>query len=302
MRNQSLTMVGLSLFLLGGCDIGEIIAEGAGGSNRFREEFSRSYELRPGARLNLENFNGRVEIRTWDQNKVEIHGTKYASTEEGLKLLKVDVSSSPDLLEIRSIRPGGDSGAWRRGNYGVSFHITVPRQTHLDKLTTSNGPIKVDGIEGRMRLTTSNGPVEVASSTGELDLRTSNGPVELTRFSGRAAVQTSNGPIEVSALKLDPAVPLRLETSNGPIDIELPDAAAAPEVRAHSSNGPISLRLPDGVNARVRAHTSNSKVSTEFTLTGGERGKARLEGMLGNGSGPLFDLSTSNGPIHLTRR
>lgn len=295
-------MVGVPLLSLTGCDIGEIIAEGAGTSNRFREEFQRTYELRPGARLNLESFNGRVEIRTWDQNKVEIHGTKYASTEEGLKLLKVDVASSPDLLEIRSVRPGGSgAGSWMRGNYGVSFRITVPRQTHLDKLTTSNGPIKVDGIEGRMRLTTSNGPVDVDASTGELDVRTSNGPVELTRFSGRAAVHTSNGPIEVSALKLDPAVPLRLETSNGPIDITLPSSAAAPEVRAHSSNGPISLRLPEGVNGRVRAHTSNSKVSTDFELTGAERGKARLEGALGNGKGPLFDLTTSNGPIHLTR-
>ncbi len=271
-----IAMVGFPLlFSLSGCDIEEVV----GASTRFREDFSRTYDLRPGARLNLENFNGPVEVRTWDQNKVEIQGTKYASTKEALQLLKVDVSSSPDLLEIRSVRPGGDTSSWRRGNYGVSLRITVPRQTHLDKLTTSNGPIKVDGVEGRMRLTTSNGPVDVQASTGELDIRTSNGPVEVTRFSGRATVQTSNGPIEISALNLDPAVPLRLETSNGP----------------------ISLRLPEGVNGRVRAHTSNSKVSTDLELTGAERGKGRLEGALGNGNGPLFDLSTSNGPIHLTR-
>jgi len=291
-------MVGMSVCLLSSCDIGEVIAEGAA---RKREEFSRTYELRPGGRVNLESFNGGVEIRTWDQSKAEIHGTKYASSEDALRLLKVDISSSPDLLEIRSVRPGGN-GSWTRGNCGVSLCITVPRQTHIDKLATSNGPIKVDGIEGRMRLTTSNGPVDVQASTGELDVRTSNGPVELTRFSGRAAVQTYNGPIEVSALQLDTAAPLRLETSNGPIDITLPRSAAAPEVRAHSSNGPILLRLPEGVSGRVRANTSNSKGSSDFAITGGERGKTRLEGALGNGSGPLFDLTTSNSPIQLTRQ
>jgi len=65
-----------ALLALAGCDIDEAFAD----SQRFTEDFHHSYALKSGGRFELESFNGSVEISGWDQDKVEINGTKYAST------------------------------------------------------------------------------------------------------------------------------------------------------------------------------------------------------------------------------
>jgi hypothetical protein len=60
--------------------------------------------------------------------------------------------------------------------------------------------------------------------------------------------------------------------------------------------------MAGGTNARISARTSNSSIATEFDLRAhGEISRNRLEGDIGSG-GPLIDLSTSNGSIHILKR
>src|SRR5262249_40025146 len=98
--------------------------------NRENEDFHYSYNLKTGGRLELENFNGSVEISGWDQDKVEINGTKYANSRERLQQIKVEITDSPDAIRIRTTRPED-----RRGNMGVKYIITVPRKTILERIT-----------------------------------------------------------------------------------------------------------------------------------------------------------------------
>src|SRR5204863_5707499 len=86
---------------LTGCDIDEIGS--FGDSHAYQKDFHYSYDLQPGGRLSLENFNGAVEITGWDQNKVEIDGVQYASTPEMRDAIKIDVAASGDLVQIRTI-------------------------------------------------------------------------------------------------------------------------------------------------------------------------------------------------------
>jgi hypothetical protein len=73
-------------------------------------------------------------------------------------------------------------------------------------------------------------------------------------------------------------------------------------VHIDTRNAPITLRLAAGTNARVSARTSNSSIDTEFEVRAqGELSRNRLDGVIGNG-GPLIDLTTSNGGIHLLKR
>lgn len=73
------------------------------------------------------------------------------------------------------------------------------------------------------------------------------------------------------------------------------------ELRARSSNGAITLHLAPAVNAHVHATTSNSAVTTDFTVNGHVvMNKHLLEGDLGSG-GPTIDLSNSNGSIRVLR-
>ena len=303
----------VALFALAGCDIDEALAS----SQRFTEDFHFDYAMKSGGRLELESFNGAVEIYGWDQEKVEIDGTKYASTKDALAEIRVDVSHTPDSVTIKTLRPDWQGSRWR-GNRGVKYRIHVPRRMQFDRLATSNGAVRLEGLEGRGRFRTSNGPINLISYKGDIEAQTSNGRIDLDRFSGSAVLNTSNGPIEARGVKgfleattsngpidvetaeLDPSRPVRLETSNGPITVML-GAGSGPDVRARTSNGNIAVRLPNGAGARVRAHTSNSTITTDVPLNNvTNMSKTHMDGTIGSG-GPMLELTTSNGHIRLTK-
>jgi hypothetical protein len=261
-----------SLVLLAGCDLAEF-----GDSSRFQEDFHESRALKPGGRLYLENFNGSVDIAGWDQETVDISGTKYASTEQMLRALTIDVVASGDSIRIRTVRP---SGRW--GSMGVRYTIRVPRRTSLEKIATSNGSIEAGFIDAPVRLVTSNGRVRVDNVQGALEVR------------------TSNGSIRASVSSIEDGRPVELHTSNGSVELSVGKLGRG-DVTVTTSNGSVTLRLPGGISADVRASNSNGSITNEFDAQfRGRSDKHRLEGTIGGG-GSRLEVSTSNGSIRLLR-
>jgi len=297
-----------SLVFLSGCEWSEF-----GPSEKHVADFHHSYPLKSGGRLSLENFNGSVEIAGWDQEMVDISGQKYARSLELLDAIKIDIVSSGDSIQIRTLRPSE-----RRGNMGATYLIKAPRRVQLDRIVSSNGGIRVHETEGAVRLRTSNGGIRTANLKGDLEAQTSNGGVEVRNLEGGAIVKTSNGRVKAEGVRgafeattsngginvqlggSESGRAIRLGTSNGGVELTL-NAANRNDVRVSTSNGGITLRLPAAIGARVRASTSNSSISTDFDVKMQSTiGKNHLEGVIGAG-GPLFDLSTTNGHIRLAK-
>lgn len=266
------------------------------GSERFTEDFRYSYPLSPGGRISLENFNGSVEITGSDRPDVEITGTKYAESRELLSEIRIDVAASGNLIQIRTFRPD-ERG---RGNMGARYVLRVPKRSELDEISTSNGGIRVEDIDGRTRLHTSNGAVRTLRVRGDVDVRTSNGAVEADEVSGSLDAATSNGGIR--ARLAGDGRPVHLTTSNGGVELNL-DGRNAGDVHATTSNGPITLRMASLAGARIKAVTSShNQVTSDFDITmRGTLSRNRLEGTIGSG-GPMIELITSNGGIRLLRQ
>ena len=306
MRLMCGVSLGLSMFMLTACEDWDI----GSSSDRYREDFHYSYPLSAGATVQLVTSNGAVEIVGWDKNTVDIDGTKYASTEDRLHDLKVEVTPSQSSISIRAVMP-----YQRFGNYGARFTIHVPRRIELQSIATSNGPIRIESLDGRASLKTSNGGIKVFMFRGTLDAQTSNGSIDLAEVTGDTSLHTSNGGIKaevkkgsfeattsngsITARLIEPDThPVHLGSSNGHIDLTLD---AAREVHADTSNSSITVRMPGSIGATVRAHTSNAPITTDFDVTAhGFLNKHRLEGNIGSG-GPLLDLGTSNGAIRILR-
>jgi hypothetical protein len=133
--------------------------EDLGSFERYHKDFHYSYPLKSGGRMAVETFNGSVEVSGWDQDTVDISGTKYSRSQEEADSLKIEIDNSPDLVSIRVVRP-----SMLRGNWGARFVIKVPRNAVLERIITSNGAIRtVDGA-GPSRLKTSNGQIHVQDS------------------------------------------------------------------------------------------------------------------------------------------
>jgi DUF4097 and DUF4098 domain-containing protein YvlB len=241
---------------------------------RVSRDFHFSYPLAADGKVVVEGFNGGIEISGWDENTVDISGTKQARSEQALDDLQVNIDHTPASVTIRAQHSS------THHNESVRFILKVPRKAVLDRITTSNGGIRVADGAGPATLHTSNGAIHIEDLRGSLEAKTSNGAID-------ARLDSSPGPV-------------KLETSNGSVQLRLP-AKFDDEVRVHTSNGSITVRAPEDLNARVTARTSNSKITSDFEVRSrGEISRHRLEGTIGAG-GPLLDLSTSNGSIHITR-
>lgn len=273
----------IALLALAGCDVSDF-----GPSDRFKEDFHIT--MKPHARLDLQNDNGEVEISGWDQDSVDITGVKYSATEEGLKDLKVDVRESGDAIQIRTVRHS------LHFNQGARYTVRLPKTMALDRIVTSNGPVRIHDMTAGATVRTSNGPVNVENLTGHLDAETSNGPVEIDSVRGKVVVRTSNG--RIRAREIDGGV--EATTSNGPVDIAL-SARPKAGIKVDTSNGPVTIELPADTSARLDAR-SNTSVNSEFSVDGESTDHSghRLEGNIGGG-GPSIEVNTSNGPIHIRK-
>jgi DUF4097 and DUF4098 domain-containing protein YvlB len=257
------------LLSLTACDFDDINV------GHYTRDVHYNYPMSANGKLSVETFNGNIEVSGWDQEAVDISGTKQGPTQQAADELEVSVDHSANAISVRVLRP-----SVRRSNQGARFVIKVPRRAILDRLTSSNGAIRTTDGAGPARFRTSNGAIQVSSLAGSLEAQTSNGRIT-------ADLTSADGPV-------------RLETSNGAIEVSLP-AKFDEEVRAHTSNGGITLRAPSTLNARLAARTSNGKITSDLEMrTSGEISRTRIEGVIGAG-GPLIDLTTSNGGIRITR-
>ena len=282
-----------------------------GDFERFNRDFHYSYPLNDGARLTVETFNGSVEISGWDQNTIDISGTKYGPSQSAADALPVNIDHTASSADIRVVPPFD-----RRGRQGASLIIRVPRGVVLDRIVSSNGhiitsdgvgpsrlktsnaKIQVRGLKGNLDAQTSNGGIDLAEIQGDVTAHTSNGRIEVDRVSGTVDVSSSNGGIRAEVGRADGRV--RAETSNGKIELTVPGEYRG-DLRAHTNNSSITLNVLGDLNGHLVARTSNGGINSDFEMrTQGEVSKNYIDAQIGNG-GAMLDLSTSNGGIHVVK-
>ena len=262
-----------------------------GGGQRVEAPFHYSYDIHPGGRLEIETFNGSVEIRSWDQNKVDISGTKYANSAALRDALRIDANAGPNSVTLRVVKPTD-----HHGNMGAKFVVRVPRDITLDRIVSSNGAIRVEDVSGMVHAHTSNGGVNLSQLHGPVNAETSNGAIEVSELTGNAVLHTSNGHIQADHV----SGTVEAESSNGSITLNF-DAPPKSDIHATTSNSSIELSMPANSPARLRADTSNGSITSDFDVSQQRAvSKNHLEGTV-NGGGPLLALETSNGSIKVTK-
>lgn len=293
--------------LLTGCDIDLDDVHG----HREEEPFQYTQDFTPGNRLVVDNYNGSIEITGWDQPKIEVAGTKYASTKERLGEIKIDIQKGAGTVTVRTVPP-----ITRHGNHGARYIIRVPRKATLELVKSTNGSVRVTDVDGDATTRTTNGTIRIAKVNGQVSAsstngnvecidvfgpvaaRTTNGRIKLDGVSGGMDASTTNGSINASMTKSIDDRKMRFSTTNGSIDLQLP-AGLKNDVRASTTNGSIGVKLPSSASFAVSARTTGSSVRSEFDVRG-DITKKRIDGKVGAG-GPMLDLSTSNGGISLQR-
>jgi hypothetical protein len=227
-----------------------------------RDETRKSFELQPGARLDVQGINGKVEIQTSDTKTAEVYVLRTAKNSESLSRREVVIEQTATGLLVRG-KEARHVGVWEHlfgSNPNEQVTIKAPRQIALS----------LKGI---------NGHVTSGDIDGTIEAKGINGRVELGQASESAEIGGINGSVVVGLKQLG---------ERG--------------ARLSGINGGIELRLGNGLNADLTARGMNGKVRSDIpdiTVDEGDHG-SRYSARIGTGGAPIT-LSGINGNVRLTR-
>ena len=245
-----------------GCDIAM-----ADYNEQERAEWRKTYELQPGGRVEINNVNGKVNVMPGQGSAVEILAVKTGkaaspeAAKQALERIQIVDSSTGNVIKVETKIDRSSGGLFNHSSAQVEYTVRVPANAEL-KLTTVNGGLEIEGMNGQITAETTNGGIRAREIGGAIEATTTNGGVEVN-------------------LSRVPEGGVKLECTNGGIKLELPADAKA-TIAARISNGGIDT---DGVNIQTR----------------GESSRRRLDGDL-NGGGPRISLEGTNGGIKISGR
>ncbi|ACB75115.1 DUF4097 family beta strand repeat-containing protein [Opitutus terrae] len=232
-------------------------------SYSFKEPFTKSGPFSPTGTLTVHNINGKITVRTWDKQEIQIEGEKSAKTEEELQMIDLTIDVSESRADLKVKLPKRKDG-WFGGNTiraAVSFTITVPATATLESVSTVNSSVDIENVQG---------PVHAESV---------NGNVHASNLGSSA----------------------KLETVNGSIRADFTAVPAGQELDFETVNGGVKVRLPADAGFKLRASVVNGHVDCDFPIQLSSRGRRSLHGTVGDGRASVKAESV-NGSISIEKR
>jgi DUF4097 and DUF4098 domain-containing protein YvlB len=222
------------------------------------ERIEKTFPLKSGGTVSVDNVNGDVEIEAWDRDEVQVVATKRGSSREALERVEVRMDARDNAVRISTHYNEQRGWSWRKETGDVDYVIQVPRHAELRDVELVNGALRIQGVKGQVNASTVNGRIEA------LDL------------GGDAAI----------------------ETVNGSIDATFDQVGGKQRIDIESVNGRIELRLPKSADASVDASTVHGRISNDFGIEvdKGEYVGSDMRGKIGSGSARI-SLETVNGSI-----
>ena len=240
-------------------------------------------------RLVVRGFNGRIRVRAGEPGSIRVRarlkkprGIKYSAVQEG------------DLVTVEA-KPDRQSEGFLHGlsrqNSGANIEVTVPVATSVD-LTTSNGPVELQGTESSGAIQTKNGPIRVEQFKGDLNATTKNAPITVKTLSGSAELSTSNGRVSIE----DTHGRFEARTTNGTIKFQ-GSIEPGNSNRLSTTNGNIKVALNAEPSLKLTAATVNGRVRCEVPgFVASIEKRQKIEGTMGAGEAELI-AETKNGSI-----
>jgi DUF4097 and DUF4098 domain-containing protein YvlB len=245
------------------------------GSPSFADEWKKSFSVPGKADLRVELDDGEAIVRAWDRNQIDVR-----ITTEGWKIepseVRVTDHQAGDRVEIEVRVPRTHISFGRRS---VRVELQVPRELRAS-IHSGDGRISVQDLKGEIHLSTSDGSIEADAVDGDFEAKTGDGRIRATGRWDRLSLQTNDGSVDAEARA---------------------GSKMAGSWRINTGDGSVSLRLPENFAADLDAHTGDGKITVDFPVTAsGSLGGSELRGKL-NGGGQMLVVRTGDGPIRLHR-
>ncbi len=227
-----------------------------------REEIRKSFELSPGARVEVAGINGGVKIETSDSRTAEVYVERFGNSQEVLSRRKVTIDATSVSLTVRA------------ENSNTSFFARIFGSKPSERVTLRL-PRSVSLVARGI-----NGSVFAGEIDGKVEVKGVNGKVDIAQASGAAIFKGINGNIAVGLNQIDKGGVV-INGINGNIELRINDNVNA-TLDAHGMNGNVVSDLPNvavdkGKHGRYSAQIGNGENSINAS---GINGNIRLTRMM----------------------
>ena len=247
-------------------------------SGKASDEWTRTYTLPKGGRLEIINVNGVIEAFPAKGSQVEVVARREVRTrtdeEAKARLARAEMIEDvgPDHVRIQ-MKPGEPNASFGpHGRVNIVYRVGVPPGL-ATTFRTENGAVRIENLEGRITAASTNGPIVGRGLSGTVDASTVNGGIEIgmRALSGDSKIVTVNGP---ATLIVAPDLDAELDAAavNGGVTTQ----DGLPLTTSDRTGRRVAGRLNDG-GPRITVQTTNGGVrvgmNAEFARGRGLRGR-----------------------------
>ena len=264
--------------------------------------------------IDLDTFDGAIEIHSWDKAEVEVEIEKRAMEQSLIDQIKVEATQQGDKIVLKVTGPSRtDFGGLTIGVHispTARLRVVVPRASNI-VARSGDGAIRAEALDGKIVLNTVDGSVTATRLSGDINVRSGDGSIRLDKITGRIDLETDDGSIGFEG---KPSI-LHLKTGDGSVRAQIDvETVMTDNWDVTTGDGSITLTLPSAFNAELDAETSDGAVRSSHPLLAEGRDERRsgegsddrrerrrvLRAKMGDG-GKSLKVRTGDGTIRIER-
>jgi hypothetical protein len=278
-----------------------------------RDEINQTFQLAPGARIEVSSIRGPVEITTGDSATAEVHIVRTARTRADLEYHKIEVQQTGNSLVVRGVQERGDR---QRENIQVNHHVMLKLPRRIDVTINSiSGGIKVGDVDGQTNVSSISGAAEIGNVGGKLEVSSISGGLHIGNVGAEARVNSVSGSLEIGNVGADARVnsisgDVRLDQVNGSIDAQNVSGGfkvtllslSSQGIHIRNVSGSVEIGFKSDVNADFNAEHVTGQVYLNIpnVIQNLESKSSNVRARIGGGGTPIT-ITNVSGNIRLTR-
>lgn len=268
---------------------------------QYEETIQKEVPFESDGELVIKNVNGKVIVKTWKQEMMQIKITKKATKEEFLPDadVKIKASETEVVIQVKQKKQS-------EGKVDVIIEVIVPEQTEVN-IVQKKGPIIIRNLKGPAKTRTEQGHIEIAGVKGAIVASTDYGSIKINNGPEDIRAHTLNGNITIDQVTKN----IVARAKKGTISTTCKNTESLETVSLSTKSGNIVLTLPEKVSAELLAKTRKGKITSEHLITikpqttqlnkkTWSRMRKEVDGTLGNGDATI-KLTAGSGNIKINK-
>src|SRR6185503_8478633 len=218
-----------------------------------RDEFSQTYQLEPGARVEVSSIRGSVKIVNSDGPTAVVQIIRTARTRADLEYHKIEVQQTGNRLVVRGVQEPEER---RERNIQVNHQVilTLPRRIDLS-VNSISGSVNAAEVDGPVRVSSISGSVNIGNLLGKLEVNSVSGSVEIGNVGADVRVNSVSGSVNLGQVQGS----VQVSSVSGGVKTTL--MSLSPEgIRINSVSGSVEIALKGDVNANFNAEGVTGQV------------------------------------------